>query len=212
MGNLVGDQLGAAAHVRPGSRTCCCWPSRPAPRRTRRCCRRRRRRSCPRRCPGRRSGGSAARCPTMPADSAGSTLPKGITAKTAMRGDEHRQRSRGNTEPGRRGRGVNSSLKTNFTPSASGWPRPNRRILVKRDAHPVRPQPVLHPGRHPPLQQHQVGRRGHQAADQQGDLHQGFEDQCISSQAALTFQTSQPPAGSTSGRSRLRHGAAAAEK
>ena len=48
--------------------------------------------------------------------------------------------------------------------------------LRQRDAHPVRPQPVLHPGGDPALDQHQVGRRRHQPADHQGDLDQGFKD------------------------------------
>ena len=34
--------------------------------------------------------------------------------------------------------------------------------LRQRNAHPVRPQPVLHPGRDPALDQHQVGRGRHQ--------------------------------------------------
>ena len=38
------------------------------------------------------------------------------------------------------------------------------------------PSAVLHPGRHPALDQHQVRGGRHQAADDQADLNQGFDD------------------------------------
>ena len=43
--------------------------------------------------------------------------------------------------------------------------------LREWDPDPVRPAAILHPGGDPPLQEHEVGRRGHQPADEQADLH-----------------------------------------
>ena len=39
------------------------------------------------------------------------------------------------------------------------------------DADAVGALAVLHPGRHPPLDEHEIRRRRHQAADEQADLH-----------------------------------------
>ena len=54
--------------------------------------------------------------------------------------------------------------------------------LGQGDAHPIRPPPVLDPGRDPPLDQHQVGGGAHQAADQQADFQQGFDNRIVVSQ------------------------------
>ena len=43
--------------------------------------------------------------------------------------------------------------------------------LREWDPDPVRPAAILHPGGNPPLQKDEVGRRGHQPADEQADLH-----------------------------------------
>ena len=107
----------------------------------------------------------------MPQDagntSGGITLPNGITANTAIAATKITTGATKNralsTWPG-----VNSALKRNFTPSASGWPKPEQADLRQRDSHPVRPQPILHPGRDPALQEHQIGRGGHQPGDRAG--------------------------------------------
>jgi hypothetical protein len=44
--------------------------------------------------------------------------------------------------------------------------------LRERDADAVGALAILHPGRHPALDEHEIGRRRHQAADQQADLHE----------------------------------------
>lgn len=60
---------------------------------------------------------------------AGSTLPKGITAKTARAAMKITAGAK-KYKPLSTWAGVYSALKMNFTPSASGWPSPKSRILV----------------------------------------------------------------------------------
>ena len=44
--------------------------------------------------------------------------------------------------------------------------------LRERDADAIGALAILHPGRHPALDEHEIGRRRHQAADQEADLHE----------------------------------------
>lgn len=44
--------------------------------------------------------------------------------------------------------------------------------LRERDTDAVGALAILHPGGHPALDEHEIGRRRHQAADEQADLHE----------------------------------------
>ena len=140
---------GRCSAGRRGSCTCCCWPSRPAPRRRRRCCRRRRRRSCPRPCPARPPGGSA---PCL-------TSPKTRPAARCRRGSPRRRPSR----PTKIAIGASEVqdlvdvagrellLEEELHAVGHRLAQAEQPDLRQRNAHAVRPQAVLHPGRDPPL-------------------------------------------------------------
>jgi len=46
----------------------------------------------------------------------------------------------------------------------------------QRCADPVGTDAVLHPGRHPPLEQHEIGGSGHETADEDADFNEGCDD------------------------------------
>jgi hypothetical protein len=52
--------------------------------------------------------------------------------------------------------------------------------------------PVLHPGGHLPLEQHQVSRRGHQAANEDSDFDQGFNCGCRHFSLPASWRMSEP--------------------
>ncbi len=94
----------------------------------------------------------------MPNDGiGGSALPNGITAKTAraaamMISGARTYRRR------RRGRRV-LFLEDDLQAVGDRLPQAEQADLRQRNAHPIRPAPVLHPGGHSPFEQHEVGRR-----------------------------------------------------
>ena len=168
--DLVGHELGAATAGRRGSRTCCCSPSRRGARRRRRCSRGRTPRARPRRGPGATSSGSS------PVQAEG-----GDRRQRAAEGDRGEDRQRRGEDHQRRGRVEHLVdvprrevfLEDDLQAVGERLAEPEEPHLRERDADAVGALAVLHPGGHPALDEHEVGRRRHQAADEQADLHEG---------------------------------------
>ena len=97
--------------------------------------------------------------------SGGSTLPNGITAKmasAAARIESGRQDVQRLVDVGRRVLFLEDELQAVGQRLAEA----EQLDLRQRNADAIGPEAVLHPGGDPALEQHEVGRRGHQAADQ----------------------------------------------
>ena len=62
-------------------------------------------------------------------------------------------------------------FQNDLQPVGQRLPQTKQADLCERDTDSIGAAAILHPRCDPPLQQHEIGCRGHQAADEQADLH-----------------------------------------